>query len=106
MDVLGWLLERLQQGVPGGLGQHVGLVEDEHPFEVADDATVVTLTLMSRMSSTELWDAASSPGRRAKCFGDRQLGHVLHGAPSDPVHAVECLGQDPPWWSCLCPEAR
>ena len=34
-DVRGWLLERLQQRVEGAVGEHVGLVDDEHPVAVA-----------------------------------------------------------------------
>jgi hypothetical protein len=32
MDVVGGLLEGLEEGVARRLGEHVGLVEDEHPF--------------------------------------------------------------------------
>ena len=56
--VRGRLLERLQEGVPGLLGQHVGLVEDVD-LPVAAAGAKATRSRRSRMSSTERFDAAS-----------------------------------------------
>jgi hypothetical protein len=55
-------------------------------FDVAEDATVVTLTLMSLMSSTELWEAASSSKTSSEVPSvmATQLGQTLHGDPSEP----------------------
>ncbi len=48
------------------------------------EATVDTLTRMSRMSSTELWEAASSSRTSSELPSvmAAQLAHVLSGEPS------------------------
>ncbi len=53
-------------------------------LEPAWEATVVTDTLMSRMSSTELWLAASSSITSSEdpSMMEAQLSHSLQGAPS------------------------
>ena len=96
--VLWWLLQSLEQGISGRLGEHVSLVQDVDPTRVEPGGD-------RRDGETHLPDVLDRVVRggvefhdvERGAFGDPHTGQalVVGGAVSAPFLAVESLGQDP-----------
>ena len=100
------LLERLQERVPGRVREHVRLVEDVHASPPPIGASA-TFSRSSRMSSTELFDAASISTTSSDCAGhDRSRARVVRPRSRRAARSPRSVRTRGAWPSGLAGAAR